>query len=561
MKPLALRLLEVGRVISAANEKKLRDALSAITAVLGALDVAQSDQTEAERSFSSRQQLIQSALRDQMKAMAGQGQEPMYCWVADVFDDYAVYSQGGEYYSVPYTIADNGLVTLGDASEVIPRMVYDPAPDAAEDGAMEAYRIFERDIPQAARKEMAASDFAGKGRSFPIMKPMDVAAAAASLGRAGSDNFSTDQIKANIIKIAKRKGAAFMAKLPKAWMEKPASEAGMIDLELIGDFVPLVESDSLRESAQARLRLIAPGWGSSGFYPPEVLQRDGPAVFKAGTQMFWNHPTPKEEAERPEGSLEKLAAVLQEDAAWDGAGPAGPGLYSTAKVFDEFKAPLLELADHIGVSIRASGSSRPGEAAGRNGPIIERISSARSVDFVTRAGAGGKVLSLFEAAGRKPVAPTQAAPSRDTNQEQDEMSEAEYKALREAAAAQSAEIKRLKEALVLRDARDLAVRTLTALDLPQITRERLIESLSRNPVLTAEGDLDVTATTTRITEAATAEAKYVASLTGQGGVRGMNSNQQTGEVTAEEAEKRLKASFLGIGLSESAAALAARGRG
>ena len=74
-----------------------------------------------------------------------------------------------------------------------------------------------RDISQSERDAMDDSDFAGKGDSFPISKPEDVAAAASSLGRAGADNYDADTIKANIIKIAKRKGAEFVAQLPKAW--------------------------------------------------------------------------------------------------------------------------------------------------------------------------------------------------------------------------------------------------------------------------------------------------------------------------------------------------------
>ncbi len=67
------------------------------------------------------------------------------------------------------------------------------------------------------RDKLPNEDFAGKDRSFPIVTPQDVADAARSIGRAGDDNFSADQLKANIIRIAKRKGAAFEAKLPDAW--------------------------------------------------------------------------------------------------------------------------------------------------------------------------------------------------------------------------------------------------------------------------------------------------------------------------------------------------------
>lgn len=74
-----------------------------------------------------------------------------------------------------------------------------------------------RDIPTAERKQASGTSFAGKNRSFPILKPADVSAAARSLGRAGSDNYSTATIKANIIRIAKRKGGAFIEALPDSW--------------------------------------------------------------------------------------------------------------------------------------------------------------------------------------------------------------------------------------------------------------------------------------------------------------------------------------------------------
>ncbi len=74
-----------------------------------------------------------------------------------------------------------------------------------------------RDVSQDERDAMPDADFAGKGQSFPIRQPEDVAAAAHAIGRAGPDNYSSDQLKKNIIRIAKRKGAAFVAQLPDAW--------------------------------------------------------------------------------------------------------------------------------------------------------------------------------------------------------------------------------------------------------------------------------------------------------------------------------------------------------
>lgn len=76
-----------------------------------------------------------------------------------------------------------------------------------------------RDIPESARQHMQEADFAGKGRSFPIETPEDVHAAAQSIGRAGADNHDPATLKANIKRIAKRKGPKFEARLPESWKD------------------------------------------------------------------------------------------------------------------------------------------------------------------------------------------------------------------------------------------------------------------------------------------------------------------------------------------------------
>ena len=88
---------------------------------------------------------------------------------------------------------------------------------------------------------------------------------------------------------------------------------------------------------------------------PEVLKKAAESkVFKAGTQMFWNHDTDNEESQRPEGDLNRLAAVTTTDARWEEAGKDGPGLYATAKVFSDYADKVKEMGPHIGLSIRAA---------------------------------------------------------------------------------------------------------------------------------------------------------------------------------------------------------------
>lgn len=133
----------------------------------------------------------------------------------------------------PLTAAQSsGSLTLNfkNAGTVVPGspLILAGEPVTAQQAAIDETRVAlaKRDIPQSERDEMANSDFAGKDGSFPIKEPGDVAAAASSIGRAGPDNYSTDELKSNIIRIARRKGPAFVAQLPEAWKDgKMAKDA------------------------------------------------------------------------------------------------------------------------------------------------------------------------------------------------------------------------------------------------------------------------------------------------------------------------------------------------
>lgn len=149
----------------------------------------------------------------------------------------------------------------------------------------------------------------------------------------------------------------------------------------------------LREAAAAttaagrlRVRLIAPGRGASGVYSAEVLKRDGPKVFVAGTQSFLDHPTASESYDRPERSVRDLAGRLATTAVWQDQGPLGAGLYADLEVFPHAAPLLASIGPHVGISIRAEGEA---DAAGN----ITALTAAHSVDVVTRAGAGGAVVS------------------------------------------------------------------------------------------------------------------------------------------------------------------------
>jgi hypothetical protein len=167
--------------------------------------------------------------------------------------------------------------------------------------------------------------------------------------------------------------------------------------------VALDEATSFAEAATPAegpgsllVQVITPGWGSSGYYSKDVLEAAGrDKVWPAGTHMYVDHPSESEAYERPERTVKDLAAVTTADATWDESLGA---LVAPVRVFSHWRAPLAEMADVIGVSIRGSAEATMGEAEGRQGRVFTRLTEGASIDFVTKAGRGGKVLQVIESA-------------------------------------------------------------------------------------------------------------------------------------------------------------------
>jgi rubrerythrin len=466
-----------------------------------------------------------------------------------------VYYADSNTFMAPYEIsggpgAAKCLIDFESAENVVPRTIYEVEADeedhfAAIGEALKTAKVYtalplyERFISKSARDNADSSDFAGKGKSFPILKAGDVMAAMHSLGRAGSDNYSTSVIRANIIKIAKRKGFP----LPKSAQDEKTSEAGFLtcgkcdgkgkvdDKECpscdgkgkifpkkkeslantnSADRLTLVESAVTTEKIVLRearadypIKLIAPGKGSSAYYPAEVLERDGPKIFGKGTQVFLNHPTAAEESARPEGDVKNLAGVLTEAAHYESAGSQGPGLYGRMKVFADHAQTVEEKAPYVGMSIRAYGEAEKGKQIDGL-PVLKSLTAAESVDVVTRAGAGGMILQ--EAA--------RAAESNNGGAV--DMTTDEVKRLIEA------ETAGLRKRAIAGDAIQEATRLLkTYPSLPEVTKERILESVIADVPVTDKRELDMKKLAEAVKHAAQREGEYLSTVTGGGRVTGM----------------------------------------
>lgn len=149
-----------------------------------------------------------------------------------------------------------------------------------------------------------------------------------------------------------------------------------------------------------RAKLIAADvWGSSGYYPAAVLERDAADVFVPGTKMYENHFTEAEEWERPEGDVSKLVGKLTSYGIYEPDNVEGPGVYADVEFYDSYVERINEIGEDVGLSVRGNGTSEEGEVAGRYGRIVTQLLNINSVDVVTSAGAGGKLVSILESAG------------------------------------------------------------------------------------------------------------------------------------------------------------------
>lgn len=497
---------------------------------------------------------IQACLADCLRDQFPNG----YPYVRDVFGDSesgdVVYYANGDHFRAPYecgTANGNRVCTIhfDQAVEVIPRTVYDQMADDDDHVASmsEADRVerfpgsggdripfSERFISKAERDAADASDFAGEGKSFPILKPSDVAAAVRSIGRGVAGGQSAQKLKNRIIAIAKRKG--WTKFLPASWRgdddgatESAAESAGQ-EIDLTGDVVDLREG-AVGQDGTVSLKLIAPGWGSSGYYPAAVLERDGPRIFRTGTLNFWDHMTDAQEAARPEGSLRDLASVLTEDARWDPKGSEGPGLYARAKVFSEFRQPVDDLARHIGVSIRAAGIAREGEAEGRTGRIIEKLTRGDSVDYVTRPGAGGKVLQLFESARHGGA----------SSQSKTEVEDMDVTKLQERLDNQDRVLTRILRESALRNAATLIDGHLAGVRIGEAVKSRVRATVLESLELNAEQQFDAAKLKEAVQAALTAEVNYLEAVAPTGRVANLGTSAPTAADLADQ-EKQFRES-------------------
>lgn len=348
----------------------------------------------------------------------------------------------------------------------------------------------------------------------------------------------------------------------------------------IREFVSL--SEGPETDKEFPVCIIKEGRGSSGYYPKDVLERDGPKAFPVGTKMFMNHASITERVNQPERRVQDLAGVTTVEPFWDEQGFSGPGLYTKCKAFSSHAGEIKEKAAHTGVSIVAAGVKEQGKVNGFKGPIVKEISEGLSIDFVTSPGAGGKALPLAESA-------TDKADDEDERKESTTMSEEDIQRKLEESAAKlkteleeqykpvveenkrlKADLERRKEADFTATAKEFATeeaaKRLKDTNLSEAQKKgalgRVVEAVYQSATQKEDGSLAEPDFREKIGAAVKAEVAYIAEVSGAGKPQdlGRGTNTDTDLPDLDKIHERMAKSFQAMGLSESAAKRAAEGR-
>lgn len=119
----------------------------------------------SERTYDDTRQLVTSAVAD---TLPKDGDGEVWCYISDLTDEWAVYYWQGDYFQVTYSIATDGLVTLGKPVKVAQTTTYTQVPEQKSAGPLK--------VPAVARRSFLSLVEQPPARVTDIQIRMDEAA-------------------------------------------------------------------------------------------------------------------------------------------------------------------------------------------------------------------------------------------------------------------------------------------------------------------------------------------------------------------------------------------------
>lgn len=180
-------------------------------------------------------------------------------------------------------------------------------------------------------------------------------------------------------------------------MENEAPKEQDFEILEAGQMVVVEEDAGADSPAKSyHVRIIAPGWGSAGYYSDKVLQ-ESTSLFTKGLPVYADHPKLSDLRDRlGVRSVRDQIGAIGSDAKWDSSGKLGPGIYASLDVFESDRQWVYERRNTCGLSMHANGKRVRGKMGDRAGYIVTGLKKANSVDVVTSPGAGGGFASILE---------------------------------------------------------------------------------------------------------------------------------------------------------------------
>jgi len=581
------------------------------------------ERRESMLSDKNKSNLLKSALMSEYKI--GQSVPiPKNLTIDEVFGDKVVYDVDGQLYESSYEMDEEGKVTFSDPKKVLSTKVYkpmeslqtayseiiqeagkrnasldaarvkkivelcqellsseEPEEKKAKEALKEATAVLKMIKEQVAMKtedgiKFPAAAFAyvpdaEKSTTWKLRLWEDPTkkATRAQLGRAAAalspGGFSGQKaaIPATALSEVKRKIRTEYRKLDVADEDIPRWVKETMTRELVQNYVPLTEAKF--DKGRATVIVIKPGFNASEdrYYPAEMLKRDY-KVFE-GQKMYADHPTEQEDKDLPERSIKNTSwvAVLK-DVSCDETGV----VTGVAEIIEPWLMTKLatlrdkKLLSEMGISINAVGKASKATIDGKETLVVEELTGARSVDFVTEPGAGGTVtfyesdrsrdVDLVELSALKERRPDLVKlieadvrtkilkEAKRMSEQEDRITELEGQittltterdTLKEAAEKAEKDKAKAEAQASIKEAVDKA-------ELPNAAKERMIERFK--DAESADG----------IEEAIQSEVDYIAKLSEAGKVKGFGQTQAESDKDKEGLKESFKKSYIANGESE-----------
>lgn len=159
------------------------------------------------------------------------------------------------------------------------------------------------------------------------------------------------------------------------------------------------QADASGKGGMVTITLIREGFGNkrdNHYYPAELLEAAAQSF--EGAQMYSDHldEAMKKKLKGLPRPIKDLMGRIRET--WVDKEDGLTVIRGKASISQKWLWDMVEHdPDLLGVSINARGSSSEGRKEGRVAKIVEAINDVGSVDWVSKAGAGGKVFALMEA--------------------------------------------------------------------------------------------------------------------------------------------------------------------